>query len=144
MKEFMYCFQIDKMTVFEAKFYTLSTNKTPYFSTSAARFICSKRDYDICGQCQERVLQKNSTARKFYDKWNKLNLHKLTEEEYAEIISDIEKLKLTYNYIENIRECFGRSARCYKTHIPFYEIVELSKLTPKKIKKDGIDFEIAI
>ena len=131
----MYCFQIDKMTVFEVEFYTLSTNTTPYFSTSAARFIRSKRDYSEGGQAQERLLSTHSPARHFYDKWNKLHLHNLTPEEYKEIIEDIEDLKTEYNYIEDIRECFGRSAGCYKTHIPFYEVVELSKMTPKKTKR---------
>lgn len=135
MKEFMYCFQIDKMTVFEVKYYTLSTNKTPHFSTSAARFIRSKRDHDTCGQAQERVLPKHSAARKFYDKWDKLHLHNLTKEEYTEIVTDIEELKTKYNYIEDIRGCFGQSVGCYKTGIPFYEVVELSKQMPKRIKK---------
>lgn len=135
MKEFMYCFQIDKMTVFEVEYYTLNTNKTPYFSTSAAQFIRSKRDYSTCGQCQERVLPKHSIARRFYEKWNHLHLHNLIKEEYREMLADIEKLKARYNYIEDIRECFGQSAGCYKTSIPFYEVVELSKQTPKRIKK---------
>ena len=135
MKEFMYCFQIDKMTVFKVEFYTLGTNKTPHLSTSAARFIRSKRDYDTCGQVQERVLPKHSAARKFYDKWDHLHLHNLTEEEYAEIVVDIEELKARYNYIEDIQDCFGQSAGCYKTTIPFCEVVELSKQTPKRIKR---------
>lgn len=135
MKEFMYCFQIDKMRVFEVEFYTLGTNKTPYFSTSAAEFIRSKRDYSRCGQAQESILPKNSIARRFYDKWDKLHLHNLTLEEYTEITADIEELKERYNYIEEIRECFGKSVGCSKTHIPFCEIVELSKRTPKKVKK---------
>lgn len=135
MKEFMYCFQIDKMTVFEVYFYTLSTNTTPHFSTSAARFIRSKRDYSMGGQAQEKLLPKHSTARSFYDKWDRLHLHNLTHEEYAEMTADIEALKARYNYIEDVRDCFGRSAGCYKTHIPFNEVVELSKRTPKRIKK---------
>lgn len=135
MQEFMYCFQIDKMTIFEVRFYTLSTNKTPYFSTSAARFIRSKRDYSTCGQCQKNVLPQYSVACHFFNKWDKLHLHNLTQKEYAEIIADIEGLKAVYNYIEDVRECFGRSVGCYKTHIPFYEVVELSKQTPKKIQK---------
>ena len=137
MKEFMYCFQIDKMTVFEVEFYTLSTNKTPYFSTSAARFIRSKRDYSVCGQAQEKLLPRCSTARRFYDKWNRLHLHNLTPEEYAEITADIETLKSRYNYIEDVRDCFGHSAGCYKSHIPFCEVVELSKQTPKKAVKSA-------
>lgn len=47
MKEFMYCFQISKLIVFEVEYYTLGGNKAPYFSTSAAEFIRSKRDYNI-------------------------------------------------------------------------------------------------
>lgn len=133
MKEFMYCFQIDRMTVFEVEYYTLSTNKTPYFSTSAARFIRSKRDYSACGQVQH-ILPRHSAARRFYEKWDHLHLHDLTPEEYAEMIVDIEVLKTRYNYIEDVRECFGQSAGCYKTHIPFNQIVELSKLTPKKTR----------
>lgn len=128
MKEFMYCFQIDKMTVFEVNFYTLSTNKTPYFSTSAARFIRSKRDYSTCGQCQKDVLPKKSVAYRFYDKWDHLHLRNLTPKEYTEIIAHIELLKSRYNYIEDIREQFGESVNCY---IPFYKVVELSKQTPK-------------
>lgn len=134
MKEFMYCFQIDKMTIFEVEFYTLSTNKTPHFSTSAARFIRSKRDYSECGQAQKRLLPKNSIVHRFYNKWDHLHLHNLTQEEYTEITADIEELKERYNYIEDVRECFGQSAGCYKTHISFYDIVELSKQTPKKVK----------
>lgn len=137
MKEFMYCFQIDKMTVFEVEYYTLGGNKSPYFSTSAARFIRSKRDYSECGQAQERLLPKHSAARRFYDKWDRLHLHNLTPEEYAEMAADIEELKTRYNYIEDVRDCFGRSAGCYKTHLSFYDIVELSKLTPKKAQKSA-------
>lgn len=137
MKEFMYCFQIDKMTVFEVEFYTLSTNKEPHFSTSAARFIRSKRDYSECGQCQTHILPKHSAARRFYDKWDRLHLHNLTPEEYAEMTADIETLKARYNYIEDVRDCFGRSAGCYKTHLSFNDIVELSKLTPKKAQKSA-------
>lgn len=137
MKEFMYCFQLDKMTVFEVEYYTLSTNTTPHFSTSAARFIRSKRHYSECGQAQERLLSKHSAARRFYDKWNRLHLHNLTPEEYAEMTTDIEALKARYNYIEDVRDCFGRSAGCYKTHLSFHDIVELSKLTPKKAQKSA-------
>lgn len=131
MKEFMYCFQIDKMRVFEVKFYTLSSNKTPYFTTSVAQFIRSKRDYGQCGQAQKNILPKSSAAMRFYKKWDHLHLHDLTQEEYDAVVTDIEELKGRYNYIEDIRECFGASAGCHKTHIPFNQIVELSKMPPK-------------
>ncbi len=137
MKEFMYCFQLDKMTVFEVAFYTLGTNTMPHFSTSAARFIRSKRNYSESGQAQERLLPKYSIARHFYDKWDRLHLHNLTPKEYAEMTADIEVLKARYNYIKDVRDCFGQSARCYKANIPFREIVELSKKTPKKAQKSA-------
>lgn len=131
MKEFMYCFQIDEMRVFEVRFYTLSSNKTPYFATSAAQFIRSKRDYKQCGQAQKEILPKGSAAIRFYNKWNRLHLHDLTQEEYDAVTADIEGLKERYNYIEDVRECFGKSVGCYKTSIPFSQIVELSKMQPK-------------
>lgn len=136
MKEFMYCFQLDKMTVFEVEYCTLGGNKTPHFSTSAARFIRSKRDYCRCGQAQKDLLPPHSAAHRFYDKWDHLHLKDLTPAQYEEITADIEVLKERYNYIEDARECFGRSAGCYKTGIPFHEVVELSKLTPKKVAKE--------
>ena len=126
-KEFMYCFQVDKMTVFEVCYYTLSDNPVPYFATSAARFIRSKRDYAECGQAQKNVLARHSLARRFFEKWDHLHLADLTPEQYAEICADIEKLKEKYNYIEEVRDSF----RGANYNIPFYKIVELSKLTPK-------------
>jgi hypothetical protein len=135
MKEFMYCFQISKMIVFEVEYYTLGSNKAPYFSTSAAKFIRSKRDYSTCGQAQSALLPKGSPARRFWQKWNPLHLKDLTPAEYEEMTADIEQLKARYNYIEDVRDCFGQSAGCYKTHIPFYEVVELSKQTPKAKQK---------
>ena len=132
MKEFMYCFQISKLIVFEVSYYTLSTNAAPYFSTSANEFCRSKRDYTRGGQAQAALLPKGSPARRFWQKWNPVHLKNLTPAQYNELTADIEELKARYNYIEDVRDCFGRSAGCYKTHIPFYEVVELSKLTPKK------------
>lgn len=136
-KEFMYCFQISKMIVFEVSFYTLGSNKSPYFTTSAAEFVRSKRDYDRCGQAQPDLLPRHSAALRFFEKWDRLHLHNLTPEEYAAIVADIEELKAVYNYIEDVRECFGESAGCYKTGIPFREVVELSKQTPKKATKSA-------
>lgn len=131
MNEFMYCFQISKLIIFEVNYYTLNTNKTPYFSTSANRFIKSKRDYAECGQVQEYLLPKGSQARKFYDKWCCLHLRNLSKEEYKEIISDIEELKAQYNYIESKSSCFREKQDGIKIHIPFYEVVELSKIKLK-------------
>lgn len=134
-KEFMYCFQISKLIVFEVQYYTLSTNTTPHFATSANEFIRSKRDYSRCGQAQAALLPKGSPARRFWQKWDPLHLKDLTPAQYEELTADIEELKARYNYIEDVRDCFGRSAGCYKIHIPFYEVVELSKQTPKAKQK---------
>lgn len=81
MKEFMYCFQISKLIVFEVEYYTLGGNKAPYFSTSAAEFIRSKRDYNRCGQAQRELLPKHSPARRFFEKWDYCHLHDLTPAE---------------------------------------------------------------
>lgn len=128
MKEFMYCFQISKLIVFEVEYYTLGGNKAPYFSTSAAEFIRSKRYYNRCGQAQRDLLPKLSPARRFFEKWDHCHLHDLTPAEYEEITADIEQLKVRYNYIEDVRDTFRGS----RSSIPFYKIVELSKQTPKK------------
>ena len=128
MKEFMYCFQISKLIVFEVEYYTLGGNKAPYFSTSAAEFIRSKRDYSRCGQAQRELLPKHSPARWFFEKWDYCHLHDLTPAEYEEITADIEQLKARYNYIEDVRDTFRGS----RSSIPFYKVVELSKQTPKK------------
>lgn len=42
--------------------------------------------------------------------------------------SAIEELKTRYNYIEDIRDTFRGS----RSSIPFYDIVKLSKMEPKK------------
>lgn len=128
MKEFMYCFQISKLIVFEVEYYTLGGNKAPYFSTSAAEFIRSKRDYSRCGQAQRELLPKHSPARRFFEKWDYCHLHDLTPAEYEEITADIEQLKARYNYIEDVCDTFRGS----RSSIPFYKVVELSKQTPKK------------
>jgi len=137
MKEFMYCFQLDKLTVFEVCYYTLSTNSTADFTITAARFSRSKRDYNWYGREREIIPSKHQEALHFYDRWERLHLHKLTLEEYKEIAADIETLKVKYNYIEDVRDCFGKSAGCEKTGFSFSEIVELSKLKPKEKKKSA-------
>ncbi len=135
MKEFMYYFQIDRLTIFEVEFLTYSTNPAPLFATEAMKFIRSKRDYGDSGQCQEEVLKEGIYARRFFDKWDRLHLHKLTPEEYLELSADIEKLKKRYNYIEDIRDCFGDSAGQKKKPVfSFGEIMELSKM---KLKQPG-------
>lgn len=130
MKEFMYVFQISKLITFEVNYYTLGTNSAPYFSTSANEFCRNKLDYTRGGQAQRDLLPKFSPARRFFEKWDHCHLHDLTPAEYEEIAADIEELKTRYNYIEDIRDTFRGS----RSSIPFYEVVKLSKMEPKKRK----------
>lgn len=126
-KEFIAAFQLDRMNVFEVRFYTLGSNKTPDFATTAGHFIRSKRDYDRCGQCQETICKNFKVAYDFYKKWDVKHLSDLTEVEYNEMVNDLNKLKETYNYI--YRELKGN----YKTSFAFSEVVELSKQKVKKV-----------
>lgn len=98
-QEFLYAFKLDRMTVFEVHYYTLGGNKTPHFSTEAEHFIRSKRDYDRSGQAQETLLPGHKAAYEFYKKWDPKHLHDLTDEEYEEVVRDLEELKSTYQWI---------------------------------------------
>lgn len=87
--------------------------KNRCFVTSENNFDGSRRAY---------------TVRRFFEKWDHCHLHDLTPAEYEEIAADIEELKTRYNYIEDIRDTFRGS----RSSIPFYDIVKLSKMEPKK------------
>lgn len=113
-KEFIYTFQLSKLVIFTVKYNTVGSNATPYFATSSARFIKSKRDFERCGQCQNDVL--SGSALEFYKKYDNLHLKDLTLSEYNKIIIDIEILKNKYNYINSDS---------------FYNQVELSKMNLK-------------
>ena len=65
-QEFNIVFQIDKMTIFNVTYYTLGSNSSAHFSTNASKFVRNKRDFDTCGQCQERVLY--GEALKFWER----------------------------------------------------------------------------
>ena len=65
-KEFNATFQVTRMVLFSVNYYTLGSNESPHFSTTAARFIRNKRDYSAFGQCQEDVLPRGSAAYKFF------------------------------------------------------------------------------
>lgn len=99
---FHYSFAITRMIMFDVNYATLGSNKNPYFSTSAAVFNRPKTDWTSAGQGQERVLPKGSYVRKFWEKWDSKHLKKLTDEEFEELVSDIEVLKSKYKYIEEI------------------------------------------
>ena len=129
MNEFKACFQITKLVTFEVNYYTLGTNKSPYFSTSANLFYKNKKGFESCGQCQNRVLPKGSLARKFYEKWDKKHLSLLTNEELNELYNDIEVLKDKYNHLHVEVEKFGT---INQKDFSFYEIKELSKMDLKK------------
>ena len=128
-KEFQAVFQLSKTKIFEVHYYTLSTNKNPYFTTSAAVFCRSKRDFTTCGQAQESVCKGFRTAYNFYRKWDTLHLKDLTEEQYAEMRSDLEKLMDKYNYI---LEEFDESAKPYSPHFSFHRLAEWTKQNPKR------------
>lgn len=128
--EFVATFQISKMVTFDVRYSTIGSNQHPDFATSAGKFIRSKRDYSTCGQCQESVLPKGSLARRFYQKWDPKHLHVLTDAELAELTHDVEELRERYNHIYREAESFGSGGD--GRDIRFWEIVELSKQTPKK------------
>ena len=100
--EFYYCFKITNEVVFQVKNYTIGSNKENYFATEAGLFNNNKTDYDMCGQCQERILPKDSLAYKFYKKWDyKQTLH-LSDDELQNVKRDVEQLKKTYQYVESL------------------------------------------
>lgn len=130
-KEFKYCFQITKLIMFEVEYYTLGSNKSPYFVTEANEFFKNKKDYKSGGQAQDRLLPKNSIARQFWEKWDKEHLKDLSNDKYREIIKDIEELKEKYNYIGYIKDTFKGGYEDFS----FEQIVLLSKAELKKQNK---------
>ena len=123
-REFHYVFKMNKMILFEVDYYTLGSNSNPYFATSAYEFIRSKRDFASGGQAQERLLKPFTTAYNFYKKWDVKHLKDLTEDEYNELIIDIEQLKEKYKYMERFKE---EGYRYFDKGFSFYEEVEFSK-----------------
>lgn len=128
MKEFISVFQMSKTIIFEVEYYTLSTNKTPYFATSAAQFCRNKRDYTQCGQAQKSLLRSYPTAMRFFEKWDTFYLKDLTPAQYEEMQTDLEELKSRYNFIY---EELDETKRPYSPHFGFNRLAEWSKQTPK-------------
>lgn len=128
MKEFITVFQISKTIIFKVNYYILRDNERAYFTTSAAQFCRSKRDYTQGGQAQDALLPLGSKARKFWQKWDCEHLRTLSPEKYAEMIKDLEGLKAAYNFI--CRE-LDETRKPYNPYFPFWQVVELSKQTPK-------------
>lgn len=127
-----WAFQISKKIVFEVEYYQLKGNKEPYFSTSANEFNQPKTDWERCGQAQEALLPKSSAAYKFWKKWDKKHLEDLTDEEYNDLLKDIDILKEKYNFIEQEQD-----GNLYITSLPFYKLKELSMKKPKS-KTQGV------
>ena len=124
-KGFLSVFQVTRTITFEVEYYTLGSNSSPYFSTSANVFNRPKTGYNEFGQCQESALPHGSKAYQFYKKWDNKHLSDLTESEYEEMISDLETLKNKYNYI--IEEPSKNHSS-----ISFYKCKELSMMKLKK------------
>lgn len=136
-KEFHYAFQITRKIVFEVSYYTLGSNKTPYFTTSASEFNQPKTDFNRGGQCQNDVL--TGEALKFYKKWDKKHFKDLTDEQYEKLLKDIDVLKKIYNYDYDMTDTFAGTS----SGLSFSR---LKRLSMKKIGKsrdvtDHIDIE---
>ena len=89
--EFHVAFALSKTKVFNVSYYTLGSNKSPYFSTSAEVFNRPKTDWSQCGQCQGEVLKGHRIAMNFYKKWDEMHLKELSEDQYQELIEDLEE-----------------------------------------------------
>ena len=137
-KEFIASFQLSKKIVFNVDFYTLGNNSYPHFSTSAFEFNQPKTDYCMGGQAQEDLTKGFYTARRFWRKWDKKHLQDLTEEEYADLIIDLEKMKQTYNYLWSELD---EAKKPYNPWFSFDRIKELSKmkLPNTRNKAQGIE-----
>lgn len=124
-KEFIASFQLSKKIVFNVNFYTLENNSYPYFSTSICEFNHPKTDYRRAGQGQEDLTKGFLVARRFWRKWDKKHLQDLTEEEYAELIADLEKMKSTYNCLWSDLD---EAKKPYNPYFSFERMKELSKM----------------
>lgn len=134
MYEFAYAFQLDKKRIFNVAYYTLCSNPHPDFSTAALLFNQPKTDYTMCGQCQSSVC--TGLAKAFFEKWDRLHLKDIPDQQtFDELISDIEKLKAKYNYLEyKMPEGKRLDTVLYNGNIPFMRVKELSMQTPKKVQ----------
>lgn len=121
-KEFLYAFCISRTRVFFVEYYTLDTNARPYFVTRAAEFNRPKTDYKRGGQAQDDVC--TGSARKFWRKWGALHCKDLTNDQYTELLQDIEELKKAYPH--HIEKQLDATKRPYSPRISFYDIKKMS------------------
>lgn len=120
LKSFHLAFQINRLVIFEVNYYRLGDNKNKYFSTNAERFVKNKKNYDICGHCQDKVLK--GYSKRFFEKWDIYHCKDLTEDLYIDLLKDIEKLKSLYNFIESNID---------NKNFDIYDLKELSMLKEK-------------
>ena len=111
MSRLDYAFQITKKIMFEVR-------NDEYFATSADKFNTRNTDFEQCGQCQDELLPQGS-ARKFWEKWDRYHLTRLTADQEKELEKDIEPLKESYNWAPSTY---------------FSRMQELQKQTPKTNK----------
>ena len=88
-KKFKFQDDEGKNACIEVTYGDLKANQLPYFSTSGSSADC-------CGQCQNKILPKDSILRDFWEKWDYYHCQTLTIEEYKELIKDIEILEEEY------------------------------------------------
>lgn len=138
-KEFIASFQLSKKIVFNVDFYTLRNNSHPHFSTSVCEFNQPKTDYCRAGQGQEDLTKGFLAARRFWRKWDKKHLQDLTEEEYAELITDLEKMKQTYNYLWSELD---EAKKPYNPCFSFWRMKELSKMKLPNTRNKATKLEI--
>lgn len=124
-KEFLIAFQITKKIIFTVNYYTCGSNNHPYFATEADEFNQPKTDYSRCGQAQDALLCKGTLARRFWEKWDGKHLEDLTQEEYDEMVTDVEVLKGKYNYYF---KDYSERTKPYCSCASFETIKDLSKM----------------
>ncbi len=124
--EFHAAFQLTRKVLFEVSYYTLGSNKSAYFTTSAYEFNQPKTDFNRGGQAQKDLC--TGPAKAFYEKWDPKHLYKLNDAEFEEMIKDLEVLKQHYNYIEHVADDHPEDIR-------FWQERELSMQKVKKHKE---------
>lgn len=97
-EEFHIVFQQSRMVLFSVSYYTLGSNRAPYFTTSACKYNQNKSDIVEGGQAQDRLT--TGKIRAFWKKWDPHHLQQLTDEERRELARDLESLKQVYNHIQ--------------------------------------------
>jgi len=123
--EFHAAFQLTRKIIFEVSYYTLGSNSSAYFTTSACEFNQPKTDFNRCGQAQKDLCF--GAAKDFYEKWDKHHLCKLNDQQFEDLVKDLEVLKQHYNYIEHKKDFKPEDIR-------FWQEKELSMQKVKKVK----------